>query len=325
MIARSSPKISVAIALLNEARGLEELLRRVGAVLDELPGGPHEIVMVDDGSSDGTWKLLEEASARDPRIFALCLSRNFGHQAALSAALDRVTGDVVIVMDGDLQDPPEAIPFLLAAWQEGADVVYGLRRRRREGLFLRACYHVFYRLIGRLADVELPVDAGDFGLISRRVVEVLRRMPERHRYLRGMRTWVGFKQVGIPVERGSRFAGQSSYSARRLLRLALDGIFSFSVIPLRLASSVGALAIGVSVSYAAWAVAVKVAGGVTPPGFTSLILALVFLSGVQLLSLGILGEYVGRIFQESKRRPHYVVAATARGGRVEERFDIRES
>jgi dolichol-phosphate mannosyltransferase len=302
------PRVSVAIALYDEAEVFPALLGRLTAVLDDLPAGPHEVVFVDDGSADSTFELVAAAAASDPRVVGVSLSRNFGHQAALSAALDHCSGDVVVVMDGDLQDPPEAIPQFLAEHAQGFDVVYARRVRRREGRLLRASYYVFYRLISALADVRLPLDAGDFALLSRRVVDEVTAIPEHHRYLRGLRTWVGFRQTGIDVERAPRAAGTPGYSTRQLFRLAFDGIFSFSTAPLRAAALVGlATTVGATL-YAAYAVYVRLVLGESPAGFTALIIAITFFSGVQLLFLGLIGEYLGRVFEETKRRPQYVVA-----------------
>lgn len=303
----SAPRISVAIPLYNEAAGVVELLRRVGAVLDGLPGGPHEMVCVDDGSRDGTYAALEAAAAQEPRLVAVRLSRNFGHQAALTAALDRVRGDVVVVMDGDLQDPPEVIPRFLEHYQTGFDVVYARRVNRKESWWLRAAYYVFYRLMARLASLRLPLDSGDFSLMSGRVVEVLRRTPEHHRYLRGLRTWAGFRQTGIEVDRPERFAGTSQYSVRALIRLAFDGIFAFSIAPLRAAAGVGAVAIAAASLFSLYAVYAKVVLHRSPAGFTSVIVVITFLAGVNLFFLGIIGEYVGRVYEEVKGRPLYVV------------------
>lgn len=302
------PRVSVAVPLYNEEDGITELLWRVGAVLDGLPGGPHEMVLVDDGSTDRTPALLEEAAARDERLVVVSLSRNFGHQAALSAALDYVTGDVTVLMDGDLQDPPELIPEFLARHTEGYDVVYARRTRRKEVWWLRASYFLFYRMMRWLSNVDVPVDAGDFGLLSRRVVDELRRAPERQRFLRGLRSWVGFRQIGIPVERPERSAGQSKYSLRRLLGLAFDGVFAFSIVPIRAAALFGAVAVGLSGVFALYALFAKLALHRSPQGFTSLILVLTFLSGVNLFFLGVVGEYVGRVYEEVKRRPLYVVS-----------------
>lgn len=306
-------RVSVAMALYNEEPVLPELIRRTTTVLDNLPGGPHELVLVDDGSSDRTWQILLNAAAVDPRIRAVSLSRNFGHQTALGAALDHATGDVAVLMDGDLQDPPEAIPTLIEKYEEGYDVVYAERINRKESWWLRTCYWAFYRLLATLSSTRLPLDAGDFGLMSRRVIDEIRRMPERNRYLRGLRTWVGFRQTGIPIERDARHAGETKYSPMRLLKLASDGIFAFSIVPLRAAALTGALAIAISVAYSLYAVYAKFWRG-TPQGFTALILAITFLSGVNLFFLGIIGEYVGRIYEEAKGRPHYVVRKVIASG-----------
>jgi glycosyltransferase involved in cell wall biosynthesis len=310
--ARHAPRVSVAIPLYNEEEVLPELLRRVRAVLDALPGGPHEIVVADDGSSDRTLAILEDEAAREARLVVVSLSRNFGHQQAFSAALDHATGDVVVMMDGDLQDAPEAIPRFLAEHARGYEVVYAVRARRKEPLLLRACYAAFYRVAASLADVALPVGSGDFSLVSRRVVDHMRASEERHRYLRGLRTWVGFKQIGIEVERAARGAGDPKYGWSDLFRLAFDGIFAFSVVPIRLASIVGAIAIALTFVYSVYALVVKLLFDRSPQGFTALFLGMAFISGVQLLFLGIIGEYVGRIYNEVKRRPLYVVDRVVR-------------
>jgi polyisoprenyl-phosphate glycosyltransferase len=303
----NSPAITVAVPLHNEEVGLPELVRRVGLVLDQMPGGPHEMLFVDDGSSDRTMPLLEEFASHDPRISVISLSRNFGHQAALTAALDHVSGDVAVVLDGDLQDPPETIPRFVEKYLEGYDVVYAQRLRRKEALWLRICFYLFYRLMSSLSDMNLPLDAGDFGLMSRRVIEHLRSMPEHDRYLRGMRSWVGFRQIGIPVERAERFAGQSKYGLLRYLKLASDAIFSFSVIPIRASAILGLSAVLLSGLFSVYGVAAKLILHQSPKGFTALLLVTTFLSGMLLLFLGIIGEYVGRIYEEVKARPVYIV------------------
>jgi polyisoprenyl-phosphate glycosyltransferase len=301
------PRVSVAIPIYNEESVLPELYRRVRDVLAELPGGGHEIVLVDDGSSDGTREILETLVNIDPQVRVVALSRNFGHQAALTAALDHVSGDVTVLMDGDLQDAPEAIPRFLEQHAAGYDVVYAVRQNRKENLLLRACYAGFYRVISRLSDIDLPRDAGDFSLLSRRVVDQLRSAPERHRYLRGLRCWIGFRQIGVPVERDSRYAGASKFSPRKLLKLAFDGIFSFSVVPLRMATLIGAMTVAGSLAFAAYATAVHLFFSRSPAGFTAIVVSVTFLAGVQLLFLGMIGEYIGRIFEQVKQRPHYVV------------------
>ena len=300
------PRVSLAIPVFNEEAVVPELVRRTTAVLDAIPGGPHEIVLVDDGSSDRTLEFLEEAAEKDPRIVLVSLSRNFGHQTALGAALDQVSGDVAVLLDGDLQDPPEAVPTLLDWYQQGYDVVYVRRTNRKESWWLRACYYLFYRLLAALSSVQLPLDAGDFGLMSRRVITEIRRMPEQHRYLRGLRTWVGFRQIGIPMERSARHAGRTKYSPLKLLKLASDGIFAFSIAPLRAAAVLGAGAIGISFLFALYSLYAKFRMH-SPQGFTALILAIMFFSGLNLFFLGIIGEYVGRVYEETKGRPHYVV------------------
>lgn len=301
------PRLSVAIPLFNEEAGLPQLLSRLAATLDALPGGPHQMLFVDDGSSDRTFELLEDAAVRDSRITAITLSRNFGHQAALSAALDHVRGDLVVLMDGDLQDPPEEIPRFLEEQRKGFDVVYAKRVRRKERWPLRFSYFLFYRLIASVSNVRLPLDAGDFALLSRRVVDNLCAIPERHRYLRGLRTWVGFRQTGIAIERSERAVGESKYGPVKLFSLAFDGIFAFSMAPLRAASLLGATTVLGAVLFAAYSVYVKLVMGKSPTGFTALIVAVALLSGVQLLVLGVIGEYLGRVYEETKGRPQYVI------------------
>ena len=304
-------RLSVAIPIHNEESVLPELLTRLRAVLDGLPGGPHEIIFVDDGSVDRTFSILEEAARQDSRIVVLSLSRNFGHQSAITAALDHVTGDAAVVMDGDLQDTPEAIPQFVEKYREGYDVVYARRVRRKEPWPLKLCYFVFYRLMARLSDIRLPLDSGDFGLMSRRVVNEVRRMREHHRYLRGMRSWVGFRQTGLDVEREERHSGKSKYSISRLMKLAMDGIFAFSIVPIRVAALLGALAMLVSTVYVVFALYAKFFAHKSPQGFTGLIVAITFLSGMVLFFLGVIGEYVGRIYEETKGRPQYIIGRMA--------------
>jgi dolichol-phosphate mannosyltransferase len=301
-----TPRVSVAVPLYNEEQVLPELLRRSLAVLDRLPGGPHEMICVDDGSSDRTLELLKTSAAEDPRIVAISFSRNFGHQAAISAGLEQATGDAVVLMDGDLQDTPESIPKLLDKYRQGYDVVYVVRVNRKEGRLLRLCYYLFYHVITALAELRLPRGAGDFCLMSRRVVDELTAARERHTYLRGLRSWVGFRQIGVEIERAKRGAGQTKYNLRRLLGLAFDGIFSFSTMPLRAATVVGGLAVLTSICVAAYAVYGKFFLN-SPQGFTALIVSVTFFAGVQLVVLGVIGEYIGRIYEETKGRPRYIV------------------
>jgi polyisoprenyl-phosphate glycosyltransferase len=306
------PRVSIAIPLFNEEAVIPELLRRVTAVMDRLPGGPHELVVVDDGSRDGTFECLSAAAELDPRIVVVGLSRNFGHQAALTAALDYVSGDVVMVMDADLQDPPELVDRFLDEHRKGADVVYAIRAGRRESWFRRTCYYVFYRVLALISDRHMPLDSGDFGLMSRKVVEAMKSMREHHRYLRGLRWWSGFRQSGIVVQRSERFAGDTKYSVFRMFALALDAIFSFSVVPLRTAAICGAAAIVTALAYVVYAVYVRVALNQSPQGFTAIIVVMVFLAGVQLLFLGVIGEYLGRVYEATKNRPLYIVNKVVR-------------
>lgn len=301
-------RLSVAIPVYNEEEVVPELLSRLMAVLDTLPGGPHEVVFADDGSTDDTRRILSEAARGDARIKVVVLSRNFGHQAALGAALDHATGDSVVLMDGDLQDEPEIIPEFVRQHEAGADVVFARRASREEGIALRLAYRVFYRLISSLSEVSLPLDSGDFALLSARVVAALRRLPEHQRYLRGLRAWLGFRQVGIDVRRPPRTVGSPKYTTWKLIKLALDGICSFSVVPLRAAALVGIVAIMVSAAFSIYALYVRLVVGAIPPGFTASLLVMTFLSGVQLLFLGIIGEYLARVYAETKGRPTYIVA-----------------
>lgn len=306
-------RLSVGIPVFNEQDVLPELLARLLPVLDGIEGGPHEVIFVDDGSTDHSRKLLEDAATRDPRIRVVVLSRNFGHQAALGAALDYATGDAVVLMDADLQDQPEVIPQFVARHRAGADVVYARRRTREEGWLLRLAYRMFYRLISALSDTTLPLDSGDFALLGQPVVAALRKLPEHERYLRGLRAWVGFTQVGIDVDRQARAAGKPKYTTWKLMKLAVDGICSFSIVPLRAAAVTGLVAIAASLAFSMYAVYVRIAVGQVPEGFTASLVIMTFLSGVQLLFLGVIGEYLGRVYGEAKGRPSYVVSRVTGG------------
>ena len=300
------PRVSVAIPIYNEETVLPELYRRLRDVLADIPG-VHQIVFVDDGSRESVREILSGIAMVDERVVVVSLARNFGHQTALTAALEYATGDLVVMMDGDLQDTPETIPRFIAKHEEGYDVVYAVRKGRKESWLMRTAYSSFYQLIGWLSDIELPQSAGDFSLITRRAAEAIRQSPEQNRYLRGLRAWVGFRQTGIEVERASRHSGESKYSFRKLFRLAFDGIISFSLAPLRAATLVGVCTTGIALVIAAYALFSHLFLESSPAGFTTLISALTFFSGVQLLFLGVIGEYIGRIYEEVKRRPHFVV------------------
>ncbi|MEM1128014.1 MAG: glycosyltransferase family 2 protein [Bacteroidota bacterium] len=305
--------ISVVLPCYNEAPILDELYERLTAAASAW-GHPYEVVVVDDGSAAPTWTKLQALHAADPRWRIVRFTRNFGHQAAVSAGLFHARGEAVIVMDADLQDPPEELHRFIETWQEGYEVVYAIRQHRKEGWIKRAAYYLFYRLIARLSRTELPLDSGDFCLMDRRVVDQINAMPEQHRFVRGMRAWVGFRQRGVAYERQARAGGRSKYRLSDLLRLALDGIFSFSTTPLRLATYLGFLVSSVAFVGVIFTLAQRLfvdwfaSIGLAPvPGFATIVISILFIGGVQLITLGIIGEYIGRIYTEVKRRPLWVV------------------
>jgi polyisoprenyl-phosphate glycosyltransferase len=301
------PEISFVIPLLNEREVLPELHRRLSAVMDEL-GTSCEAVLVDDGSTDGTAAAAAAIHAEDPRIKLVRLSRNFGHQAAITAGLDHARGSAVVIMDGDLQDPPEVAVEMVRRWREGYEVVYAVRDEREgETPFKRATARWFYRSLGRLSEVPIPVDAGDFRLVDRRVVDAVGAMREHRRYLRGMFAWVGYDQVGVHYSRAARTTGRTKFPLRRMVAFATDGIVSFSVVPLRIALNIGFAMSFVSVLFGLMAIIVKVGGLYAVPGWASITVAIGFVGGVQLTVLGVMGEYIARIYDEVKRRPLYLV------------------
>lgn len=300
------PELGLVIPCLNEEEVLPELL----GVLDSLDiGAPVRVLFVDDGSTDGTLSILQDACKRDARYACLSFSRNFGHQEAVSAGLRHVRGDIVAVLDADLQDPPSVLGEFLQQWRNGYDVVYGVRTNRKESLPLRLAYRIFYRLLKWTANIHIPLDAGDFALMDRRVVDVINAMPEHNRFIRGLRGWAGFRQVGVMYERQMRRAGTPGYTFRKLTRLALDGLMSFSAVPLRLSGWLGIFAAFLGFCYLAYALIGYFIGVEIPRGWTSTIVIVLFLGGIQLMVLGILGDYIGRIFDEVKNRPHYVPQA----------------
>jgi len=308
------PALSVVAPCFNEQAVLPEFLRRVGAVLDGI-GGSAEIVVVDDGSSDGTWAVMTEAAARDPRVVGVRLMRNHGHQLALSAGLSVCRGERILIIDADLQDPPELLPDMMALMDQGADVVYGQRRQRDgESLFKRVTAAAFYRLIGRMTDVEIPLDAGDFRLITRRVLELLAAMPERHRFVRGMVAWIGGKQVPLPYDRKARVAGESKYPLSKMVRFAADAITAFSIVPLMASMTIGWVMAAVSFAFFVYSI-VGWAMGHTLPGWTSLMAAVGLLGGMQFLMLGIIGAYLGRLYDQSKGRPLFMIRDIVGGPR----------
>ena len=300
--------ISVVIPCLDEEEVLPETLSRLEALGRGQPDCDFEFIFIDDGSRDGTLAVLEAAAAADPRLRILALSRNFGQQIAVTAGIDLACGDAVVLMDSDLQDPPEVVWQMIARWRDGYDVVYGARASRRgDGWFKRGTARGFSVVMNRLSDIPIPGDAGDFRLMSRPVVEVLRHMPERHRFLRGMVAWTGFRQIALPYDRPERFAGKTKYPLRKMIRYALDGILSFSTKPLQLAIGLGLISAGLAVCGIFYALVLRIFTSVWVEGWTALMIAVLFLGGVQLLSLGIIGEYIGRIYGEVQRRPLYVV------------------
>jgi len=292
----------------NEEEVIGETHRRLTRVLEGLDGLDHELIYVNDGSRDATAALLAALQREDDRVRVISFSRNFGHQTAVTAGIEAASGDAVVLIDADLQDPPEVIPEMVARWREGFHVAYGARTDREgETKFKLATAKAFYRFINRLSDVDIPLDAGDFRLMDRRVVDALRSMPERDRFVRGMVSWVGFRQVAVPYRRAARLAGESKYPFTKMLRFAFDGIASFSVTPLRVATFAGFAVSGLAVLGIVYALALRIFTNIWVTGWTALFIVVLFMGGVQLISLGIVGEYVGRIYGEAKRRPLYLV------------------
>jgi dolichol-phosphate mannosyltransferase len=302
------PELSVVLPVFNEVSNLAPLFERLCKTLEVLVPGSFELVFVDDGSSDGSAEYLTDLAARHPYVVALLLSRNFGHQAAVTAGLDHSRGRAAVIMDSDLQDEPEVIPALFEQWKAGYEVVYAVRRSRAEHGLLRACYKLFYRLLKSLAHIDIPVDAGDFSLLDRRAIHAMCSLRERHPFLRGIRSWVGFRQIGVPVDRSARNSGKSKYSLRALMELALDGLVGFSLIPLRCIAWAGGVLSLASVLLAGFYFIKRLSVGLYPPGFATLTVLVCFLAGIQLLTLGIMSEYLGRVLDEVKARPRYVVA-----------------
>jgi dolichol-phosphate mannosyltransferase len=307
----TEPRFSFVIPILNEHETLPELCRRLAAVMEELPGSA-EVVLVDDGSTDGSYDVMLDQCLRDPRIKALRLSRNFGHQMAITAGLDHARGRAVIILDGDLQDPPEVAFELIKRWEEGYEVVYAVRDSRSgESWLKRKTATAFYRLMGRLGEIEIPQETGDFRLVDREAVDAVSAMREHHRYLRGMFAWVGYRQTGVPYERDPRYAGRTKFSVKRMITFAIDGIVSFSEMPLRVALAGGFLVSVLSFTLGVLAVILKLVGLYTVPGWASIAVGVAFFSGVQLSVLGVMGLYVARIHEEVKRRPLYLVRDAA--------------
>jgi len=311
--------ISIVVPIHNESEVVDALVTRVRSSAAEW-NEPFELIMVDDGSKDDSLAKMTAAAALDPRISVVKLSRNFGHQAAISAGLQQAKGDAVVIMDGDLQDPPEVLIRFIEKWREGYDVVFAVRRKRKEGLAKRFAYATFYRLLHAVSDIDIPLDSGDFCLMDKKVVEALNRsLPEQIRFVRGLRAFLGFRQIGVEYERQPRHAGVPSYTFSGLMKLAIDGLFGFSMLPLRLASYLGFLIAFPSFLIGLFFIIHRVFGfrflghyATETPGLTTLVVGLFFMSGLILIILGIIGEYLGRIYIEVKRRPMYIVESVYR-------------
>ena len=303
------PKYSLIVPIYNEEEIIPELYRRLSAVMNRMDG-PVELILINDGSRDRSLQLLRELHQKDPRICYLSFARNFGHQIAVTAGLNFVRGKVIVILDADLQDPPELIPDMIEKWRQGYQVVYAQRTQRlKEGWFKRFTAYFFYRLLKKLADVEIPTDTGDFCLMDRQIVDILNSMPERNRYIRGLRSWVGFQQTAIRFERNPRFAGEVKYTFSKSLALAINGLVSFSIVPLRLSTYLGLVAAVAAILMALLVLYWRLFVPHSPlTGFTIILMAIFFLGSVQLVSVGILGEYIGRIYEEVKARPLYTLA-----------------
>lgn len=298
--------ISVIVPIYNEVEIIPELHRRLSAAMASMPED-YELLFVNDGSKDGSEHLLRDLAERDSHSRFINLSRNFGHQIAITAGMDLAMGDAVVVIDADLQDPPEVIPELAAKWREGYDVVYAVREKREgDSLFKRATAAAFYRLIAKITNIDIPVDTGDFRLMSRRALEGLKRIREKNRFVRGLVAWLGYRQIGVKFVRHERFAGVTKYPLKKMLRFAFDGITSFSFLPLQLATYMGFLVSGASFLGILYVVYLRLFTDATISGWASLMAAILFLGGVQLITIGIIGEYIGRIYDEVKGRPLYL-------------------
>ncbi len=304
----NAPLISIITPIFNESKIIPELYRRVKDVM-ESTGQTWELIMVDDGSTDGSADLICQLGSQDKCIRPVIFARNFGHQLAVTAGLDYSRGKAVVIMDADLQDPPEVVPELLAKWQEGYEVVYAVRAHREgETAFKLLTASLFYRLIARMTDVNIPMDTGDFRLLDRKVVNVLNKMRERHRFLRGMSVWVGFKQTGVEYNRAARYAGETKYPFKKMFKFAWDAITSFSYLPLQVATYLGFILAGLSILAIPVVAIMRMTGSQSAfAGQATTLVAVLFLGGVQLISLGILGEYVGRLYDEARGRPLYIV------------------
>jgi glycosyltransferase involved in cell wall biosynthesis len=314
------PQYSLIIPIYNEEETILELYRRVSVLMNSLVGSI-ELILINDGSRDRSLKLIQELHERDPRVCYISFARNFGHQAAVTAGLNFARGQVIVVLDADLQDPPELIPRMIEQWQQGYQVVYAQRTKRKKETWLkRLTAYVFYRLLKRLADVDIPSDTGDFCLMDRQVVDVLNAMPERNRYIRGLRAWIGFRQTAVKFERDPRFAGEVKYTFRKSLSLAIDSLISFSRVPLRISTYLGLFSAFIAILMALLVLYWRLYQLNSPvTGLATIMIGIFFLGSVQLISIGILGEYIGRIYEEVKGRPLYTIAEVAGLGPDEDR------
>ena len=299
---------SIVVPAHDEEAVIDELVARLGPVLDQLDGDA-EVILVDDGSHDSTYELMRGVSQRDPRFRVVRLSRNFGHQTAITAGVDFATGDAVVILDADLQDPPEVILQLASRWREGYDVVYAVRDiREGETPFKRLSATAFYRAFNRISEIKVPLDVGDFRLVDRSALDVFSRMRETNRFVRGMFSWIGLRQTGVLYKRDERFAGETNYPLRKMLRFAATGLVSFSSAPLRAALNLGFIVSLVAFGLGIWSLIVKATGFYNVPGWTSIVVVTTFIGGIQLIVLGVIGEYIADIHDEVKRRPLYVVS-----------------
>ena len=307
-------ELSVVIPFLNEEQNIPLLVEQLRKEIPGMGIDDYELIFVDDGSSDGTVSVLQSLRVEDSRIAIVELSRNFGHQVAVSAGLDHADGKAVVVMDADLQDPPSVVPELVKKWREGYDVAYAIRQNRKENWFKCTAYKIFYRLLSRISSVTVPLDAGDFCCMDQRVVRILVAMPERTRFVRGLRSWVGLRQIGVPYDRDARYGGEPKYNFWRLVLLAVDGVVSLSHVPLRLVTTLGFIMSAFALLLGAFFIVKKMIIGLSPPGYASTMTAIFLLAGIQLVTIGVVGEYIGRIFDEVKRRPLYVLRRVTRAG-----------
>jgi len=305
------PVFSIIAPVFNESDCLNTLYERVKEVMDDTQE-PWELVLVDDGSTDGSTELIRTLAEKDERVRKVIFARNFGHQIAVTAGMDYARGDAVIIIDADLQDPPEVMLELIQKWREGYEVVYAQRAEREgESWFKLATASLFYRTIYRITDVKIPLDTGDFRLLDRKIVDVMKTMREKHRFLRGMSAWVGFRSIGVPYKRAARFAGKTKYPFKKMLKLALTAITSFSYVPLQVAMWAGFIAAGISIVAIPVVIILRLIGSQFFYGQATTLIAVLFLGGVQLICIGILGEYIGRIYDEVKGRPLYITSETS--------------